>query len=257
MYTDLMRRVLVPTVALLAAVAVAQAQTKPTAQKPPPTSTAKPATKKPATAKPAPPAPKTIKAAAEVTCPSVLGNGVYTGLQFCDVTISRNPGDGIIVRIPPHRGFATLSFDLHNRHTYSPEQVKAGRGYAAYTATMGVLAMDGTLLDRGVVRNEFRTSRDLVDRVGGGAGQGGVKAVAPTGREPIVVDVPENVTEVSLLGEKLSVMRYEGPESFSAAGRPIAVVSNVKVEYTPAPAKPAPKKPANPVKKKLALIPNP
>ena len=116
---------------------------------------------------------------------------------------------------------------------------------------MGVLTMDGTLLSRGVVRNEFGTSRDLVDRVGGGAGPGGVKAVAPTGREAIVVDVPENVTEVSLLGEKLSVVRYEGPESFSAAGRPIAVVSNVKVEYTPAPAKPAPKKAANPIKKKL------
>ena len=125
--------------------------------------------------------------------------------------ISRNPGDGIIVRIPPHKGIATLSFDLHNRHTYSADQVKAGADYAAYTATMGVLTMDGTLLARGVVRSEFRTARDLVDRVGGGAGPGGVKAVAPTGTEPIVIeDIPEQVTEVSLLGEKLSVHALRG-----------------------------------------------
>ena len=234
-----MRRFLVLAAVLLACLSAAEAQTKPAAQKPRAPSAAKPAVSK----------PKTVKAAAETTCPSVLGAGVSTGLRFCDVTISRNPGDGIIVRIPPHRGIATLAFDLHNRHTYSADLVKAGRGYAAYTATMGVLTMDGTLLARGVVRSEFRTARDLVDRVGGGAGAGGVKAVAPTGTEPIVIEVPEQVTEVSLLGEKLSVVRYEGAESFSAAGRPIAVVSNIQVEYTPVPAKPAAKKPATPVKK--------
>ena len=242
-----MRAFLLLAAVLLACLSAAEAQAKPAAQKPPASTTAKPTGAKPAASK-----PKTVKAAAETTCPSVLGAGVSTGLRFCDVTISRNPGDGIIVRIPPHRGIATLSFDLHNRHTYSADLVKAGRGYAAYTATMGVLTMDGTLLARGVVRSEFRTARDLVDRVGGGAGAGGVKAVAPTGTEPIVIEVPEQVTEVSLLGEKLSVVRYEGAESFSASGRPIAVVSNIQVEYTPAPAKPAAKKPATPVKKQAS-----
>jgi hypothetical protein len=239
-----MRRFLILAAALLAAVPVTEAQSKPTAQKP----ATRPAAKA-GTAKPAPPKP--IKAAADATCPSVLGIGINTKLRFCDVTISRNPIDGIIVRIPPHKGLATLSFDLHNRHTYSAEQVKAGRGYAAYTATMGVLTMDGTLLTRGVVRSEFRTARDLLDRVGGGAGLGGAKAVAPTGTETIVVDIPETVTQVSLLGEKLSAVRYEGPEAFSVAGRPIALVSNIMVEYTPPPPKPAPKKPATTTKKKL------
>jgi hypothetical protein len=244
-----MRRSLVVVAAVLAGAAVAGAQTKPTSQKPAASSAARPRTPQKTGGKPATTAPKTVKAAAEAVCPSLLGTGVATGLRFCDITIGRNPADGIIVRIPPHRGLATLSFDLHNRHTYSAEQVKAGRGYAAYTATMGVLTMDGTLLARGVVRSEFRTSRDLTDRVGGGAGTGGVKAVAPTGTESIVIEVPEQVTEVSLLGEKLSVVRFEGPESFSTVGRPIAVVSNIQVEYTPAPAKPATKKPTSPAKK--------
>ena len=46
--------------------------------------------------------------------------------------------------------------------------------------------MDNTLISRAVVQSEFRTAADLVDRVGGGAGPGGVKAVAPTGTESIV-----------------------------------------------------------------------
>jgi hypothetical protein len=245
-----MWRSLVVAAAVFAGAVAAGAQTKPASQKPAASSAAKPGSPQRTGGRSAAAAPKTIKAVAEATCPSLLGTGVATGLRFCDITIGRNPIDGIIVRVPPHRGLATLSFDLHNRHTYSAEQVKAGRGYAAYTATMGVLTMDGTLLARGVVRSEFRTSRDLVDRVAGGAGAGGVKAVAPTGTESIVIDVPEQVTEVSLLGEKLSVVRYEGPESFSTVGRPIAVVSNIQVEYTPAPPKPTTRKPASPVKKK-------
>ena len=47
-----------------------------------------------------------------------------------------------------------------------------------------------------MVRSEFRTEKDLVERIGGGAGPGGVKAVAPTGAEPVVLTVPEDVTEV-------------------------------------------------------------
>ncbi len=45
---------------------------------------------------------------------------------------------------------------------------------------------------------------------------------------------------VSLLGEKLSVIRVDGKDEFTTQGRPIAVISNVMIEYRPAPARPAP-----------------
>ena len=54
------------------------------------------------------------------------------------------PADGIIIKLPPHAGPVTLTFDLHNRHTYSEEQIKANRAYRRYTATIGVLTMDNT-----------------------------------------------------------------------------------------------------------------
>jgi hypothetical protein len=147
----------------------------------------------------------------------------------------------------------TLLFDLHNRQTYSEEQVRARRAYTNATATVGVLTLDNTLIARAVVQNEFRTVADLFDRIGGGAGPGGLKAVAPTGVESVRVVLPDTATEVCILGEKLSVQRFEGDESFSAPGRPIALISNVMVEYQPAPAKKSPaKKPApkTPAKKR-------
>jgi hypothetical protein len=213
--------------------------TKPPAKKPA-TTTAKTAAKPPA--KPAEPA--RVSASAKVTCPQVLGNGINSKLQFCDVVTGRNPAEGVLVDLPPHKGLLTLTVDLHNRHTYSEDLVKAGKGYANYTATIGALTPDGTLLSRGVIRSEFRTAKDLLDRVGGGAGPRGMKAIAPLGTERISIDVPENVNQVSLLGEKLTVLSVNGTETFTAAQRPIAVVSNINVDYQPLPKPPAKKPPA-------------
>ncbi len=176
-----------------------------------------------------------------MNCPTPLGTGVNTKIEFCDVMTGRDVLGGIIVRFPDHKGPVTLSFDLHNRHTYSEEQAKGNRAFSHYTATIGVLTMDNTLVQRAVVDSEFRKVSDFVDRVGGGAGPAGIKAVAPTGTESITMLIPEEANEVSILGEKLTVERLDGTATYSSPGRPIAVISNVMIEYRPAPPpKPAP-----------------
>ena len=188
-------------------------------------------TQKPA-AKPKP-KPTPVQVAPTVSCPEQLGTGVRTHAAFCFVLAGRNPSDGVLIAIPPHTD-ATLTFDLHNRHSFSEEEVKAGRGFAKYTAVIGVLTMTGELLGRGAVQMEFRSSRDLYDRITGGAGPGGVKAVAPLGREQVSVTIPPNVDQVSLLGELLDAMTSAGRE-VATPGRPVAIVSNVQLQYIPAP----------------------
>jgi hypothetical protein len=192
-------------------------------------------------AKPAPPSPPApVTEPAMLNCPSVLGDGVQTNRTYCDVQIGSDPAAGIIVTLPPHSGQATLTFDLHNRHTYSEELVKATRAYTRYTATIGVLTMNNDLLSRAVVFNEFRSASDLVDRISGGSGPAGLKAVAPTGSEAISITIPATEQSVSILGEKLAVVRVDGVDNFTTSGRPIALISNVRVTYTPGPPKPPP-----------------
>jgi hypothetical protein len=187
-----------------------------------------------------PPPPATTKVVPEMKCATRLGVGIATKREFCDILSGRTPLEGLIITLPPHRGDVTLTFDLHNRHTYSEELMKAKRGYARYTAVIGALAMDNTLISRAAIQSEFRAAADLVDRVGGGAGPGGVKAVAPTGTEHIRLTIPEAEHEVSLLGEKLTIDRPDGTATYSSPGRPIAIVSNVMIEYRPAPPPRAP-----------------
>lgn len=191
--------------------------------------------------KPTPTPVPTKTIAPDVACPSPLGTGVATQQLYCDVMAGRDPAAGIIIKLPPHKGPVTLTFDLHNRHTYSEEQTRANKAYARYTATVGVFAMDNTLISRAVVQSEFRKAADLVDRISGGAGPGGVKAVAPTGTEPITVEIPEAEDAVSIVGEKLTVDRIDGTATYNSAGRPIAVINNVMIEYRPGPVKPAKK----------------
>lgn len=203
----------------------------------------RPAPARKAPARP-PAAPAVTRVPATLVCPSELGDGVATKRRYCDVLTGLDPASGIVITVPPHRGPVTLSFEIHNRHTYSAEQVRRKVAYRRYTATIGVLLMDGTLIDRAVIDSEFRTEKDLYDRVGGGAGPSGVKAVAPTGAEFVQFTLPEGTVEASILGERLTVVRPEGTDQFTAAGRPVATISNVMIEYRPAPApRPPTKKP--------------
>lgn len=187
------------------------------------------------------PAAAPIREAPLMQCPSILGNGATSQRLYCDVLGGTEPTAGLRVTLPPHAGPLTLSFTLHNRQTYSESEVKAGKAFARYTATLRVASGAGDVLGQAVVRSEFRTEKDLVERIAGGAGPGGVKAVAPTGSEPVVLSVPEGVDEVILSGERLSIERVGGTEVVTAPGRPYAVVSGVEIEYRPAPPPPPPK----------------
>jgi hypothetical protein len=195
--------------------------------------------------KPPPAKPTTKTESAAVECPNLLGNGVRSGQRYCDIVTGTDVKGGAIVRVPPHRGVATLRFDLHNRQMFSAELERSGRAYTRALATVIAAGLDGTVLQRNAVLSEFRTEGDLIERIAGGAGPNGVKAVAPVGTEKVVVEVPESYDAVALVGETLSITRLDGSETVRAPGRPIAVVSNAQVQYQPAP----PKKAAPPKKK--------
>ena len=171
--------------------------------------------------------------AVEVRCPSVLGVGEASRLPFCDIEVQRDASLGVLVVLPPHRGEATLAFDLHNRHAYSETETQAGRAYAEYQAQIAVATMEGEIIARGVVLSEFRSAGDLVDRIGDDAAPGGLKAVAPLGAERVYVTLPAGIGQVSVVGRSLDVLRSDGRETFDAAGRAVAALSNATLSYRP------------------------
>lgn len=169
---------------------------------------------------------------ADFTCPESLGKGMRTGASYCFVLAGTSADQGILVRIPPRIGAATLIFDLHNPHMYSEQYVREKRAYSRYTAVVAVLTMKMEVVGRAAVQGEFRTEADLFERIGGGAGPSGAKAVAPLGQERVYITIPPGLEQVSLLGEVLDAQTPAGRET-AAPGRPVAVVSNIQIEYRP------------------------
>ncbi len=164
-------------------------------------------------------------------CAADLGAGVSTGRSFCDVIIATKPADSIEIRVPPHRGAAKLLFDLHNRVAVPPDSRATPQTFSRSTAIVAVIGPKGEI-GRGATVSEFRKAADLFDRIGGGP-SGGPKTVAPGPASPVDVTIPAGVTSVGIVGVRLEVLTALGKQAYDTPGRPIAIMSNLRVEYTP------------------------
>ena len=168
-------------------------------------------------------------------CAASLGSGVNTRRGFCDVIIASKPAESVSMTIPPHTGTARLQFDLHNRFSLPASAVPTVLAFARHESTVSVIKGTGETIGEAVVVREFRTVADLFDQIGGGTRPGCVKAVAPGPPEAVRFTIPAGVSAVGIVGASLKVLtRLNGAETFDTPGRPVAIVSNLRLDYTPA-----------------------
>lgn len=177
--------------------------------------------------------PAQTRLTTEVRCAAELGAGEQTRRQFCDVVIAARGSESVIMQVPPRLGEATLMMDLHNRFTVPAADASPAEAFERHTAVVAVVGPTGELIDRAAVGGEFRTVQDLFDRVSGGGRQGGLKGVAPGQPEAVRIVIPEGVNAIGIVGVRLEVLTGTLDDTFDAPGRPVAVVSNLRIEYTP------------------------
>jgi hypothetical protein len=136
--------------------------------------------------------------------------------------------------IPAHTGAATLQFDLHNRFMIPIVTNQPALAYTRHEAVVNVVGGSGDVIGQAAVMREFRFVADLFDQIGGGARPGGVKAVAPGPPEPVRFSIPAAVSSIGVVGTSLRVKTaLGGDELFDSPGRPVAIVSNLRIEYRP------------------------
>ena len=169
----------------------------------------------------------------ELSCAADLGLGVKSKRQFCDVMIAATGSGSVSVKIPPRTGPATVMFDLHNRFTVMAGVVDPGQAFVKYAALAAVVRPNGQVIGRAAVLQEYRTAQDLFDRIGGGGRPTGLKAVAPGQPQAVKVVVPAGVDTVGIVGVRLEATTRDGSAVYENAARPIAIVSNLRVEYIP------------------------
>lgn len=174
--------------------------------------------------------PPANKFVTESQCPSDLGRGLKSKRAFCDIAASADPAKGASMQIPPHTGASKLRFDLHNRFAVAGKTLP----FARASALIGILnANGGVVIDRAAVVSELRAELDLFDRIVG-TGPGGTKTIAPGRPEAVTIAIPASVSAISIVGIRVELTTKAGSEVFSSLGRPVAIVSNLRLEYTPA-----------------------
>jgi len=177
-----------------------------------------------------PPAKRT---SAVFTCAADLGMGTASRRRFCDVVVASVAAESVSVAIPVHTGAATLLFDLHNRFTVDPVPADPALAFARHTAVIAVIRQAGDIIERMAVTRDYRTPADLFDRIAGAARGAAPRAIAPGAPQAMRVTIPAGVGGIGIVGTRLEEWRAAGRAAFDSPGRPIAIVSNVRVEYTP------------------------
>ncbi len=166
------------------------------------------------------------------TCAADLGIGLKSKRKFCDIVIGSAVTDGVRMTIPPHTGPTTLRFDLHNRYTLPRPGASPAEMFARHTAIVSVLDQAGRPIGRAAVARELRTEVDIFDRVSGGIGPEGAILTVPGRPEPVVLELPEAVTAIAVVGLSLEAATISEQRTFTTPGRPVAVGSNFRIEYT-------------------------
>jgi hypothetical protein len=172
----------------------------------------------------------TTRLSKDAICSSLLGDGVKTNRKFCDVVIATQPDKSVTMPIPAHTGVATLLFDLHNRFSPPAAATDPGEAFQRHTVIVAVIRSTGEIIDRAVVTGEFRTPQDLFDRITG-TGPNGVKAVAPGPAQAVRITIPAGVMSIGIVGVRQDIDTRSAHAAFTTPGRPVAIVSNMRIEY--------------------------
>jgi hypothetical protein len=172
----------------------------------------------------------TTRLSQDATCATLLGDGVKSKRSFCDVFVATKPAQSVMMPIPKHTGTATLMFDLHNRFAPPTGSADPAQAFQRHTVIVAVVRPTGEVIDRAVVTGEFRTVQDLFDRIAG-TGPTGVKAVAPGPAQSVRVTIPAGLNEIGIVGVRQDIDTRSAHAAFTTPGRPIAIVSNMRIEY--------------------------
>jgi hypothetical protein len=168
----------------------------------------------------------------QAACKSPLGEGVKNKKSYCDVIIAATGDESVSIQIPPHTGASTLYFDLHPRFELSQPDSNPAAAFQAHWPVIAIVGPTGDVIDRAAGFGEYRSAADLDDRLAG-QGPGGFKVVGPGKPTSIKISIPAGISAIGIVGLRVEIANRFQKLAYPEPGRPVAVVSNWRIVYTP------------------------
>jgi hypothetical protein len=159
----------------------------------------------------------------------LMGKGATTGRLYYDVVITRQPTQGILIKLPYTKKGGKFTFDLHHRLGMT-----ADFGFPAeITTVVEVLSGGTTSLGVFTIADNI-TQVDKFDEPIIKASSAEIdKYVTPMGRRTCTLDIRPGPQSISVVGQMLVITRDKTTTRVDTPGTRIAVVSNFKFEETP------------------------
>jgi hypothetical protein len=156
----------------------------------------------------------------------LFGKGQTSGREYYDVVVTRQPTQGILIKLDYTRVPIKFSFDLHHRLSLDPgfdypaEIITNIEVLSGGTTSIGTYTIASTVKAGDVFEETVdKVSKADVDRY-----------VTPVGKRTISLNLVPGSQSISLVGQSVVVRRGTKTTTINTPGQRIAVVSNFKSE---------------------------
>lgn len=156
----------------------------------------------------------------------LFGKGQTSGREYYDVVVTRQPTQGILIKLDYTRIPIKFSFDLHHRVSLDPgfvypaEVITNIEILSGGTTSIGTYSVASTIKAGDVFEETIdKVSKADVDRY-----------VTPMGKRTISLNLVPGSQSISIVGQSVVVMRGTRTTTINTPNQRIAVVSNFKSE---------------------------
>ena len=159
----------------------------------------------------------------------LMGKGAATGGPYYDVVITRQPTQGILIKLPYTKKGGKFSFDLHHRIAITSDFGLP----AEVTTVVEVLSGGTTSLGVFTIADKINQGDKFDEPIVKASAAEIDKFVTPMSRKTVTMDIRPGPQSISIVGQMLVITRDTTTTRIDTPGTRIAAVSNFKFEEIP------------------------
>jgi hypothetical protein len=156
----------------------------------------------------------------------LMGKGATSGSTYYDVVITRQPTQGILIKIPYTKKGGKFSFDLHHRIAITEDFGLP----AEVTTVIEVLSGGTTSLGAYTISDKLNPGDKFDEPIVKASAAEIDKFVTPMSRKTVTMDIRPGPQSISIVGQMLIITRGTTTTRIDTPGTRIAAVSNFKFE---------------------------
>ena len=154
----------------------------------------------------------------------LMGKGTTSGMEYYDVVITRQPVQGILIKLPYTKKGGKFSFDLHHRIAMTEDFGLP----AEVTTVVEVLSGGTTSLGVFTIADKINPGDKFNEPIVKASTAEIDKFITPMYRKTVTMDIRPGPQSISIVGQMLIITRGTTTTRIDTPGTRIAAVSNFK-----------------------------